>query len=722
MILSGILLTPTGVPYKNSSVRITANNTSEQVLMFVQKDFKTDVDGAYEIDVPNGWYHVSVYSFEYRGYTNIGNIEITDETTQTTLNELLMLDQTAHSDGLAQQVAEDAASALASKNAAAVSASQAAVSAANAQNSSTASSTSATSSANSATASQTSAVASANSASSASTSATTATTKASEAATSAQDALSSANAASISATTALAVLGSVNIYPDTATGITATNATTNKYFSVPVPNSNTFLILYLNTAGVAVQQGTYASKSYIDSLIATYPTANTLVPLFVDSVGNVPLWLENGLLSATGISPALISVISTGVGLRTIIPTIDSANVLVPLVVDSVGNVPVYLDNGLLAATGISSNLVGTITSSVIPSINLAKTSSDSRTLYKYRANASKLRSGSFSQVKVLTTGDSWTELPPVSQAIADRLYALFGKSADGWVHVNAGTNTLNGITVTLIGAWSQYDVSATGLAPDHGCGIDGRSIYTTATNARYLINNITCTEVEIFYQDLDGTFQYRAYDGADWQTVVCGNTDTTKSVQLTGLADNTPRIVEVRTTVANTGTVRFHGLYFTRSAASGAIFNKCGNSGAIAQNIAVYANQIGYYAAKLDPDVVIIILGTNDYRTGVTIADYETHLSTIIDAYRAAVPSVGVILLAPAKTNGVATLPLSSFRDAMSRVAANKSCEFYSLYDEFGSYTDMNALGMFADSFHLNNAGAAFNAGRLCTKFLNDR
>jgi hypothetical protein len=150
MILSGTLLTPTGEPYKNSSVRITANNTSEQVLMFVTKDFKTDEDGEYEIDVPNGWYHVSVFSLEYRSYANIGNIEITDDTTQTTINELLMLDQTAHSDGLAAQVAADAASALASKNAAAVSASQATVSATASQTSATNSQASATASAASA--------------------------------------------------------------------------------------------------------------------------------------------------------------------------------------------------------------------------------------------------------------------------------------------------------------------------------------------------------------------------------------------------------------------------------------------------------------------------------------------------------------------------------------------------------------------------------------------
>jgi hypothetical protein len=105
MILSGILLTPTGLPFSNSLVRITANITSPDVLQFVQRDFKTDVDGAYSIDVPNGWYSVSVFSIDFRAYTSIGNIEITDATTQTTINELLMIGQTAHSDPLVAQVA-----------------------------------------------------------------------------------------------------------------------------------------------------------------------------------------------------------------------------------------------------------------------------------------------------------------------------------------------------------------------------------------------------------------------------------------------------------------------------------------------------------------------------------------------------------------------------------------------------------------------------------------
>jgi lysophospholipase L1-like esterase len=405
------------------------------------------------------------------------------------------------------------------------------------------------------------------------------------------------------------------------------------------------------------------------------------------------------------------------------IPSATADDIMVPLAWDNAPdpNVVLWLQNGLLGATDVAPPLAENISAFSAAYTNSLKTSSDGRTLFKYRAAAGKLRAGLLSQPKVLITGDSWAELPPVSQAIADRLYALFGKSADGWFAVNSGTNTLNGLTSTLIGTWTQYDASTAGLAPTNGCGIDGRSISTTATNARWLVGNVTSTEVEIFYQDLNGYFEYKESDSGTWKTVTCANTGTTLSVKITDMA-NIARTVEVRTTAANTGTVCIHGMYFTRDAVAGAILNKCGNSGSIAQNLAVFSNKIGYYATKLDPDVVVIILGTNDYRQSVTVADFETHLTTLINAYRAAVPSVGIILMAPAKTNGVATIPLVNFRNAMVRLSASLGCEFYSLYDEFGTWAQMNTLGSFDDDFHLSSAGAQTPAGRTSIKFFNDR
>jgi lysophospholipase L1-like esterase len=541
--------------------------------------------------------------------------------------------------------------------------------------------------------------------------------------TTAQQSATEAGASAVLAAAAHdAILLNNNIKDTVAQGLAAT--VSGEYFSVPSAESAEYLILYKNDAGSALEIKRYPSQNAVANKLGTYSTSNNRVPLWVDSVKNVPVWLENGMLAATGLAQSFLDMVINAVGLKRVIPTNNSSNALVPLFVDSANNVPVWLENGLFAASGLSPSLISAILPNVTANINLAKSHSDSRTLYKYRANAAKLRTGSLSQVNVIITGDSWAELSPMSQAIADRLYALFGKSSDGWVSINTGTNTLNGITAVLVGLWNTYDASTGGLAgvaPDHGCGIDGRSMWTTATDARYIVNLVTSTEVEIFYQDLDGTFQYKASDSATWNTVVCGNTDTTMSVKLTGMADNTPRTIEVRT-IGNTGTVRVHGLYFTRSAVSGAVLSKCGNSGAIAQNLAVYASQIGYYAAKMNPSLLGIILSTNDYRVGVTIADFKAHITTLVNAYRAAVPDMGIILIAPARTDGVATVPLVQFRDALSQLAVSLGCEFYSLYDEFGTWAQMNALGGFNDGFHPSNSGAALSAGRLATLFLNDR
>ncbi|MNL35454.1 hypothetical protein D3C87_1574870 [compost metagenome] len=92
------------------------------------------------------------------------------------------------------------------------------------------------------------------------------------------------------------------------------------------------------------------------------------------------------------------------------------------------------------------------------------------------------------------------------------------------------------------------------------------------------------------------------------------------------------------------------------------------------------------------------------------------------MNTWRAAVPGVGILLVAPAMTNGVATVPLIQFRDAMYRVARAKGCEFFSLYDDFGTWAEMNALGAFDDNFHPGSVGSTAFAGRVATLFLNDR
>ncbi|MGP5281395.1 hypothetical protein ACTXNJ_09330 [Pseudomonas helleri] len=59
---------------------------------------------------------------------------------------------------------------------------------------------------------------------------------------------------------------SAGIYADTMAGLTAT--TSGKYFSVPSPESNEYLILYKNNAGAAVEVRRYPSSKVVSSLEA----------------------------------------------------------------------------------------------------------------------------------------------------------------------------------------------------------------------------------------------------------------------------------------------------------------------------------------------------------------------------------------------------------------------------------------------------------------------
>lgn len=186
MILSGTLLTPTGLPYKNSYVRLVAKITSQQVLQGTLSGFRTDQDGVYSVDCPLGDYSVVVNTSD--GTKNIGTIVIDANTTETNINALLILGQTSGSNPILQEIR----TAVVEANTAATTAT---TQAADAFTSAEAAQTAATGSATSATSSQASAVASASSS-------TTAATKATESANSALAAATSNTNAGIALTAA----------------------------------------------------------------------------------------------------------------------------------------------------------------------------------------------------------------------------------------------------------------------------------------------------------------------------------------------------------------------------------------------------------------------------------------------------------------------------------------------------------------------------------------
>jgi hypothetical protein len=127
MVLSGILLTPTGQPLKKSYVKLIAKTTSEQVLQGTVSWFTTDEDGAYSVDCPFGTYSVVVV--KTTGTIVIGVIVIDEDTTETNINDLVLLGQTAADNSILQEIRQAAEDAQTAAVEAELAASQASLSA-----------------------------------------------------------------------------------------------------------------------------------------------------------------------------------------------------------------------------------------------------------------------------------------------------------------------------------------------------------------------------------------------------------------------------------------------------------------------------------------------------------------------------------------------------------------------------------------------------------------
>ncbi|EFO0091729.1 SGNH/GDSL hydrolase family protein [Escherichia coli] len=448
--------------------------------------------------------------------------------------------------------------------------------------------------------------------------------------------------------------------------------------------------------------------------------SNSFFPLFIDASNNVPVWWDNGF-DVSIISESLKAKIWNYIN-SIISPALNKAVPLVstgfvPGMTDGADNVLFWFQDGKFDTYEVGPNISASLDSAYQRRMYTAYYNmplhTDGRTLWRWRAKKAQLKAGMATQPNFLLTGDSWTQNNELATAIASVLSAEYGDAGLGWRTVNYGASR-DGSNIFRSAGWDLYDASPTSGAPLYGCGIDGQSINTTTNTAYFNVTNVRCTDCRIYYQDLDGTFQY-GYDVGgvtQWTTVVCGNTGTTKSVLLTGMTD------EVRTiytkTDGNTGRVAIHGFYFWRSGVAGCVMSKAGNAGILADQFLLFSDKIATYLSTIQPDVIAIVIGNNDYRISTGTQTFRTALQTYMAACRAVLPDVGFILMAPPRTNGTAVTPLVDFRDVMYDLSQTLNCEFFSIYDLFDTWTEMNGLGCFIDNLHPSTIGGNMIASSL--------
>ncbi len=566
-----------------------------------------------------------------------------------------------------------------------------------------------------------------------------------------------------------------------ATAVIGANVNSGEYFSVIASTSEDSLILYLNNAGVAVEQKRYPSSIYATlSTEPFYVNGNQVMYSIVDNAGRALAYIGMdgvvyGKLPVTASSGIALTRLSDG----TYTLKLDSSVIDLSYqgtdylagIVDSAGRIlmSIGMDGKLLAKLGLTASggllatntttgvynfsldtavidtsyqgtdylagivdsagrillsvgFDGTITGKIISTETVTargnRTDLDTRLSQNLTAYGSpkkhtwgewflretrmRLRQRALSETAQLTIamiGDSWTHAATrYSGVVASTLKTAFGDAGAGWTGfgwgfggTSSGWSGGNGsassdMAIALSANWSTHYNSS--VSPDIA------DIYTATAAAKVTATfsgSGNVSAVNLFYiAGGSGNIRYRWNAGA-WTAldISAGAGLLTAALASVPAGTWTLEIENV------SGTTTICGLDVQKTA-DGVRVHKLGGTGSASSSwTAVNAAYWQAGLTALAPNLVTILLGTNDQGASMTAATYRTNLQTMITRIRAALPVADIALIMPCENQRVAnTYAMSVYAKEAYELAAINNCAWLDLQYVFGETASQYAYG----------------------------
>lgn len=343
--------------------------------------------------------------------------------------------------------------------------------------------------------------------------------------------------------------------------------------------------------------------------------------------------------------------------------------------------------------------------------------------LRDWRAALAKAQQGTAAAV-VACVGDSWFEIDDLTASLRTLLQTPYGNAGTGWIPASSVTGLSHvapptGFTLTKTGTWTERD------AQTDSAGVDIQHIKSTdaATPATLQLTGVM-TDCYIHYlqQINGGDFRWRV-DGGAWTTVAtAAGAAAHATVAVTGLA-NASHVLDIEVTNASVAGVILMG-FDTRIGTDGVRLHRLGNGGATATNYAAVDATIWQAGlTALAPNLVIILLGTNDDSGDITPTTFNTNISTMITRIRTALPRCDILLLTPGP-NGLAagTYSTDYYVNVLRSRAVADGLACLDIYLAIGNYTDGNARSLYSNTTHLNSNGTQLVADLLFERHLRVR
>jgi lysophospholipase L1-like esterase len=106
-----------------------------------------------------------------------------------------------------------------------------------------------------------------------------------------------------------------------------------------------------------------------------------------------------------------------------------------------------------------------------------------------------------------------------------------------------------------------------------------------------------------------------------------------------------------------------------------------------------------------LHPDLVILLLGTNDQRE-ILPRQLRANMSQMIARVRAAVPGVDVLVVAPGDNGVPRRLSMPWYASALKAAAGERRALFFDSASVLGTFAEATAAGLMQGRAHLNAEG----------------
>lgn len=327
-----------------------------------------------------------------------------------------------------------------------------------------------------------------------------------------------------------------------------------------------------------------------------------------------------------------------------------------------------------------------------------------------------------FRKLKILHFGDSHLQADILAGGIRNRMEEILGYGGRGLVFpfMAAATHSAYDYKTACTGVWDY--TRNTQREAVYDMGVIGATIHTTDTGATFKLvfrdgfikENYTRLKIYCKQDSASYDLCLKYCEQASTLHIDCNNPSAGKSYIQINLPKSTDTLeFFVHKTDSTQHFFECYGLSIESSSDNGVLYNSTGINGAGYKSI-LKQRLFGAQLADMDPDLVIVDLGANDFFAGGFYApEIESNLRKIIDIIQTAAPEAAIIVsnaqdIYYRRKRDV--VECKDFSELTRRIAIEKNCAYYNYYDVSGGKASMNSWfkrGLAqSDKVHLTTPG----------------